>query len=82
MTTKDATRQEENNKFEAYLGKQLRAFRKQSGWSLMELGSFVGVSHHQIHKYETAQSRISASKLYAFSKLFGIPADRFFEGYQ
>jgi transcriptional regulator with XRE-family HTH domain len=82
MTTKHETNIEQKNKLEIYLGKRLRSLRKQFGWSLMELGGHVGVSHHQIHKYELAQTRISAAKLYVFSKLFGIQADQFFEGYQ
>jgi transcriptional regulator with XRE-family HTH domain len=69
-------------KLEIFLGKRLRSFRKQARWTLTELGKVVGVSHHQIHKYELAHTRISASKLYKFTHLFGVDADRFFEGYQ
>jgi transcriptional regulator with XRE-family HTH domain len=82
MISKDDKNNIEASKLEIFLGKRLRAFRKQFGWSLMELGGLVGVSHHQIHKYELAQTRISAAKLYRFSQLFGIPADRFFDGFQ
>jgi transcriptional regulator with XRE-family HTH domain len=65
---------------DVFLGNKLRNFREHVEWTLHDLGERVGVSHQQIHKYEKAQTKISASMLYKFSQLFGVNVEAFFEG--
>lgn len=67
--------------FDIFLGKKLRDYRERVGWTLNEVGDRVGLSHQQIHKYERADSRISASMLFKFAQLFGTTPKAFIEGY-
>lgn len=64
-----------------YVGQKLRDFRERVGLSLIECSERVGVSHQQIHKYESGQTKISPSMLYKFCKLFSVTPNVFFEGY-
>ncbi|MBX9696735.1 MAG: helix-turn-helix domain-containing protein, partial [Alphaproteobacteria bacterium] len=81
MTNKPAP--ETNTEYlDLYLGRKLREFRQRVNWTLNDLGGRVGLSHQQIHKYEQAQSKISASMLYYFSNVFNTSLISFFEGYE
>jgi CheY-like chemotaxis protein/plasmid maintenance system antidote protein VapI len=66
---------------DVYLGKRLRDFRERVGWTLTELGERVGVSHQQIHKYENADSKISAAMLFKFAQIFETNPNAFFDGF-
>jgi len=66
---------------DVHLGRVLRDFRLRVGWSLNDMAGKVGVSHQTIHKYELAQTKISASMLYKFSNIFSISVESFFDGY-
>ena len=81
--TKNQDTQEEENlrPLDVFLGQKLHDFRKRVGWALAELGKKVGVSHHQIHKYEKAYSHISAAMLFKFAQLFEISPNAFFDGF-
>ena len=48
--------------------------------SQTELADRQGLSFQQIQKYERGASRISASRLWNFSQLLGVPVGWFFEG--
>lgn len=64
-----------------YVGQKLRDFRERVGLTLLECAEKVGVSHQQIHKYESGQTKISTSMLYKFCKIFSVTPNCFFEGY-
>lgn len=64
-----------------FLGNKLRDFRNKVGWTLADLAEKSGVSHQQIHKYEQGYTKISASMLYKFSKIFSTTPNAFFEGF-
>jgi transcriptional regulator with XRE-family HTH domain len=40
----------------------------------------IGVSFQQIQKYESAENRISPSRLYSFSRALAVPVGWFFDG--
>ncbi|MDX2083509.1 MAG: helix-turn-helix transcriptional regulator [Rickettsiales bacterium] len=63
-----------------HIAKKLRQFRISSAISQEKLGELIGVSFQQIQKYEKAQNRISASKLFEFSQLLNKPVSAFFIG--
>lgn len=44
------------------------------------LAKRVGVSYQQLQKYESAANRVSASKLFKFAGILGVPPAWFFEG--
>ncbi|WP_420419629.1 helix-turn-helix domain-containing protein [Pacificispira sp.] len=48
--------------------------------SQQELGDAFGITFQQIQKYENATNRVSASRLYALAKIFGLPVGAFFSG--
>lgn len=70
-----------HRRLDIYLGKKLRDFRERVGWTLNDLGERVGVSHQQIHKYENAESKISAATLFKFAQIFETNPNTFFEGF-
>jgi transcriptional regulator with XRE-family HTH domain len=55
------------------LGRRLRIRREASGMSLARLGAEVGVSGHQIHKYELAVNRVSFSMLVRICRALDCP---------
>lgn len=63
-----------------YVGQKLRDFRERAGLTLLDLGEKVGVSHQQLHKYETGQTKISTGMLYKFCKIFSVTPNCFFDG--
>jgi transcriptional regulator with XRE-family HTH domain len=66
--------------FDETIGANLRRYRNQRGLSAAELGSLVGISGSQIHKYENGEDRIAASRLLACSKAMQVPIECFYEG--
>jgi transcriptional regulator with XRE-family HTH domain len=58
---------------------QLRQRRSLLGLSQEKLAEQVGITFQQIQKYENGANRISASRLYEFSKVLDIPVSFFFE---
>ncbi len=45
------------------LGKNVREARLQRGWTRMELAQALGITPHQLLKYEAGTNRIAASRL-------------------
>lgn len=62
------------------VGKNLRNNRKKKGLSQHEVAEMVGLTFQQIQKYEKGLNRISCSKLWQFSQIFGVPVSCFFHG--
>lgn len=63
-----------------HVGKQLRSRRILIGLSQEKLAEEVGVTFQQVQKYERGANRISASRLYTFSKLLDVSIDYFYDG--
>ena len=66
--------------FDVYIGQRLKLRRTILKMSQDELASMVGVTFQQIQKYESGANRISASKLFVFSKILNVDISFFFEG--
>ncbi len=49
------------------LGQRIAARRRAQGISMREMGERIGVSGHQVQKYEAGQDMLSASTLYRIS---------------
>ena len=45
-----------------------------------KLAAALGITFQQLYKYENVKNRISASRLYLFSKALSVPVTFFFEG--
>ena len=69
------------NSIDEHVGVQLRQRRALLGLSQEKLADQVGITFQQIQKYENGANRVSASRLYEFSKVLEIPVTFFFESY-
>ncbi len=67
------------NSIDENVGMQLRQRRALLGMSQEKLAEQVGITFQQIQKYENGANRISASRLYEFSRVLDIPVSFFFE---
>jgi transcriptional regulator with XRE-family HTH domain len=65
---------------DAHVGAALRLFRIQRRMSQSDLARRVGITFQQVQKYERGANRISASKLFDFAGILGVPVQSFFEG--
>lgn len=64
---------------DVHLGAKLRELRTFRRVTLEALGDALGVSHSQIVKYETGETRMSAAALYRAARALGIKPEWFFE---
>jgi len=64
---------------DSQIGQRLRALRLARGLSQADLASKVNLSFQQIQKYESGNSRMTASKLYEISVALDISVVWFFE---
>lgn len=62
------------------VGRNARGYRKDMHMTLNELADQLGVSQQQIQKYETGDSRISASMVLAISEVLNIGIEDLFIG--
>lgn len=67
------------NPVDIHVGTRLRMRRSLLGISQEKLAETVGLTFQQIQKYERGTNRVSASRLYQFSKILEIPVSYFFE---
>jgi transcriptional regulator with XRE-family HTH domain len=63
-----------------HVGQRLRERRIVMGISQHRLATIVGLTFQQVYKYEQGKNRVSAGRLYDFSKVLGVPVGFFFEG--
>ncbi len=63
-----------------HVGQQLRNRRSLIGLSQEKLADAVGVTFQQVQKYEKGTNRVSASRLFSFSKILDVSIDYFYEG--
>ncbi len=70
------------NSIDKHVGIQLRQRRALMGLSQERLAEQVGITFQQIQKYENGANRVSASRLYEFSKVLEIPVTFFFDNYE
>jgi transcriptional regulator with XRE-family HTH domain len=64
---------------DSHIGSRLRLRRNILGLSQERLAESLGLTFQQVQKYERGSNRISASRLYAISKLLNVPFGFFFE---
>ena len=63
-----------------HIGWRLYQRRIGMGYSQADLARAVGVSFQQIHKYERAHSRVSASGLWVMANALDVEIDYFYKG--
>lgn len=62
-----------------HVGRRLRLLRQVNEVSLEKLAEIVEVAPQQIQKYEVGETRISASRIFELSKIFGVPLTWFYD---
>jgi transcriptional regulator with XRE-family HTH domain len=67
------------NPIDVHVGARIRLRRTLLSMSQGKLGESIGLTFQQIQKYERGDNRVSASRLYDFSKVLGVPIAYFFE---
>lgn len=67
---------------DVHVGHRLRERRGLLGFSQEKLAETVGLTFQQIQKYERGTNRISASRLYQFSKVLDVPISFFYENFK
>lgn len=63
-----------------HIGKRMQLRRNMLGMSLKDLAAACGVTFQQIQKYETADNRIAASRLFEVGCAMDTPVSFFFQG--
>jgi transcriptional regulator with XRE-family HTH domain len=61
------------------VGQRLRAARRAAGLTQQDIGQRLGLTFQQIQKYEIAQNRICASRLFLIADMLGVNVNYFFE---
>jgi transcriptional regulator with XRE-family HTH domain len=72
-------RQRKAQSVDFHVGKRIRMRRLLQDISQEKLAESVGVTFQQIQKYERGANRVSASRLYEFSKSLDVPVEYFFQ---
>ena len=68
------------NPIDVHGGNRIRLRRTLLGYSQEKLASLLGLTFQQIQKYERGATRIGASRLWDFSRIFRVPVEYFFQG--
>lgn len=58
--------------FNIAMGKRLCDLRCLHGKSLREIGTKLGVTHQQVHKYETGETQIPPVHLFTYARIFNV----------
>ena len=67
------------NPVDVHVGARLRVRRTLLGMSQTRLGDAIGLTFQQMQKYEKGANRISASRLFALSRVLDVPIAYFFD---
>lgn len=66
------------NPLDVQIGRRIRLRRQNLAYSQDKLGQLAGLTFQQIQKYECGKNRISASRLWDFSRILNVPITYFF----
>jgi len=67
------------NPVDIHVGARVRLRRTLMGLNQTDLGNAVGLTFQQVQKYENGANRISASRLFEFSRILDVPVSFFFD---
>lgn len=66
------------DEMDSLLGRNIKRYRNQLGFSQKEVAQEIGVSFQQLQKYEKGENRIAASRLYKLAKMINLEMEDFF----
>jgi transcriptional regulator with XRE-family HTH domain len=64
---------------DVHVGQRLRVRRSLLGMSQEKLAEAIGLTFQQIQKYERGINRVSAGRLFQFSKILDVPVSYFYD---
>jgi transcriptional regulator with XRE-family HTH domain len=64
---------------DCHVGSRIRERRIALGLNQQRLGEMIGLTHHQVHKYECGFNRVSAAKLFEIAGALSASITYFFE---
>lgn len=64
---------------DVHVGLRMKQRRLLLGMSQGDIAKSVGLSFQQVQKYEKGRNRLSASKLFEFADVLGVPVSHFFD---
>jgi transcriptional regulator with XRE-family HTH domain len=64
-----------------FLGHRLKQRRLALGMTRVEFAEALGISHQQMHKYESGTNQLSPHLIFSIAQLFGIRISDLFDGY-
>ena len=67
---------------DVHVGKRIRTRRLLLGMNQHALGSALGITFQQVHKYETGINRVAGSRLSAIANTLRVPISFFYDGLQ
>jgi len=68
------------NPVDKYVGSRVRMRRIMLGMSQEKLGEALGLTFHQVQKYEKGTNRVGASRLQQISEILQVPVSFLFDG--
>ncbi len=77
----DSWDQETLQRIDSHVGQRIRQRRTQLNLSQQKLAGAIGVTYQHLQKYENGDDRVSGSRLYALSQIFGVPVAYFFSDF-
>lgn len=78
MSKKTESKKGRATDFDKVLGEKLREYRTAAHMAQAELAERCGITFQQIQKYESGANRVSASRLFDFSEILGVPVIDFY----
>ena len=75
----DLARPRASSAMDLRIGRRIRKARTERNLSLSDLAAMAKIAPQQLQKYETARTRVSASRLYQLAQVLGRPVFWFFE---
>ncbi|WP_282611160.1 helix-turn-helix domain-containing protein [Pelagibius sp. Alg239-R121] len=66
----------------AHVAARIRILRKEVGLTQQEVARQLGISFHQLQKYEHGKNRVSAGRLYQLAAVLETNIEAFFAGYK
>jgi ribosome-binding protein aMBF1 (putative translation factor) len=62
------------------IGRRIRLRRREKGITQTELAGHLGLTFHQVQKYEKAMSRVGAAQLQQIAEMLGVDISFFYDG--
>ena len=70
------------DEIDKFIGQKIYSLRLAQGLPRGQLSKVIGVTHHQLQKYENGTNRVAASRLALIAKALGREVSYFYEGFE